>query len=153
MGLQKHKFKLTISEKKIKEIFNCNTEKIDPNFQSPLTDKDYKIYIITNESNDVYYIGATKDSIRQRLTLGLNADGSKGYHGYKWKHLNSVFLNVWIFKDYDQDKIENIEAELAFLVRMKTEKWPKHQNEIHFNNKFTEGKEIAMDIYNQLMET
>ena len=43
----------------------------------------------------------------------------------------------------NKEQIENIEAELAFLIRTKTGKWPLNQNEIHFNNKFDNGKEIA----------
>ena len=44
-------------------------------------------------------------------------------------------------------KIENIEAELVFKIRSETGEWTTHQNEIHFNNFFDEGKSTAEEIY------
>jgi hypothetical protein len=94
----------------------------------------------------VLYIGTTSQSIKTRLNIGI-----KNKYSYKWKDVKSdLFLFVFCFPEFDQDKIENIEAELAFLVRHKTGSWPTKQNEIHFNNEFKEGVEIAKKIYKEL---
>lgn len=150
--LTKYKFDLTLSKCAIVKIINSNSKIIVDKLEYPLTSDHYKIYIITKD-NQVLYIGTTKDSIRNRIRSGLKSNGSHGYHGYKWKHLKSVTLSVWDFEDYNQEQIENIEAELAFIVRSKTKKWPDCQNEIHFNNFFAPtGELIANKIYAQLTE-
>ena len=48
-------------------------------------------------------------------------------------------------------KLENIEAELVFKIKQETGIWTMYQNEIHFNNFLSEGKDIAIQIYNQLI--
>ncbi|MBL4585534.1 MAG: hypothetical protein JKX84_00545 [Flavobacteriales bacterium] len=116
-----------------------------PKLYQPLTGSQYKIYVLTDGSN-VQYIGTSKQSIRARLSAGLNA---KKY-AYQWKKLSSVCLSVWCFTELDKTQIENIEAELAFIVRQKTGEWPLGQNEIHFNNEYAEGKQMAEKLYQQL---
>ncbi len=54
---------------------------------------------------------------------------------------------VWIFDNYTENQLESIEAELVYLVRNKTNSWPRFQNEIHFNNNFAKGKKIATQIF------
>ena len=55
--------------------------------------------------------------------------------------------------NYGQSKkiisfVESVEAELVYLVRNKTGKWPKNQNEIHFNNfEIEKAKQVAEKIY------
>jgi hypothetical protein len=50
--------------------------------------------------------------------------------------------------------VEGIEAELVYLVRSKTGRWPLFQNEIHFNNDNHEKtKEIALRIYRKVNST
>ncbi len=44
---------------------------------------------------------------------------------------------------------EAIEAEIAFLIRFKTGKWPECQCEIHFHN-IPYAKQIAEKIYNKI---
>jgi predicted GIY-YIG superfamily endonuclease len=147
---KQYKFDIFLENCKISKIINSNTNEIVEKFTSPLTSKYYKIYIITNEKS-IIYIGTTKNSIRSRIRSGLNANGNNGYYGYKWKHLKEITLSVWIFEKFNKEQIENIEAELAFIVRNKTKKWPDFQNEIHFNNAFSPtGEVIAKKIMGQL---
>jgi hypothetical protein len=44
-------------------------------------------------------------------------------------------------------QIENTEAELVFLIRQKTGRLPLHQNEIHFNNEYIDGRILAEELY------
>ncbi|RZK13166.1 MAG: hypothetical protein EOO46_00340 [Flavobacterium sp.] len=102
-----------------------------------------KVYII--KANELFlFIGVTTQSLTSRFRYGFNAIGKNGYYGYQWKTRLLVELYVWYFEAFDRNQVENIEAELAFLIRAKTGKWPIDQNEIHFNNKFENGKEIAL---------
>jgi hypothetical protein len=145
-------FELIISNNQIKKITNLPSGEEIETFPHPLTSEEqYKIYIVKNKEQ-VLYIGTTQSSIRNRLRSGLSAKGQNGYHGYKWKGLPSVKLFVWCFEELNQPQIENIEAELAFIVRKETGKWPDCQNEIHFNNCYGQtGKSIAEEIYKQLL--
>lgn len=46
--------------------------------------------------------------------------------------------------------MEGIEAELVHLIRIKQDRWPLAQNEIHFNNEYMEARDKAKDIYDIL---
>jgi len=112
-------------------------------FTHPVTRvKTPKIYILKS-GNEIVYIGYASQPIGARLNYGIKISGEKGYHGYKWKHLDKLELLVFVFnkefdgiKDDDKYKtfVEAIEAELVYKVRNETGLWPKYQNEIHFNN-------------------
>lgn len=150
--LTEHKFNLTISNNAIVKISNGHTNEAVDRFEYPLTSDHYKIYVLSNKKA-IHYIGTTKDSIKNRIRSGLKANGKNGYHGYKWKNLSSITLSVWDFEELNKEQIENIEAELAFIVRLKTKSWPDFQNEIHFNNSFVPtGQLIAEKIYRQLTQ-
>jgi hypothetical protein len=145
MTIKPYPFKIKIEDNLYIKYFDYDTEIECANFIHPLTSSQYKIYVIVSE-NKVLYIGTTSQSIKTRLNIGI-----KNKYSYKWKDVKSdLFLFVFCFPEFDQDKIENIEAELAFLVRHKTGSWPTKQNEIHFNNEFKEGVEIAKKIYKEL---
>ena len=104
-----------------------------------------KIYIL--KSGDEYlYIGMTTQSIATRINSGLKASGKNGYHGYKWKNKIDISLYVWSLEQLDKLQAENIEAEIVYLIRKKTGIWPLSQNEIHFNNEYPDGKDIAKEI-------
>ena len=112
-----------------------------------LTQSDvYKLYVL-KEENDYIYVGVTQQSLITRLKSGLKANGKNGYHGYKWKNKKSVNVYVWCFNELNQNEIENIEAELVFIIRQKKNKWPLQQNEIHFNNEFDNGNKIALKVF------
>ena len=142
---------LKIGSHKIEKIFDLKTSKELKSFFKPLTEKKYKLYILKKD-NEFLYIGITRQSLRSRLHSGFNAKGENGYHGYKWKDLKNVELFVWTFQNYTENQLENIEAELTYLIRTKTNNWPLYQNEIHFNNEFEKGKEIAERIFELIKE-
>ena len=137
---------LEIRDKKIVKIFNLNSNKFQRTFTKPLTEKRYKLYAI-KENKKILYIGITRQSLSSRFRLGLSADGGNGYHGYKWKDMKKVKVLVWFFDNYNKNQLESIEAELVYLVRNKTNRWPRFQNEIHFNNNFAKGKKVAEQIF------
>lgn len=144
-------FDLILKDTKISSWADFTTGNLTPNLSKPLTGSDYKIYIVT-ANKEVLYIGTTKSSLKSRLNSGLKANGKNGYHGYKWKNEKKIRIFVWNFTELDKYQTENIEAELAFNVRNKTGKWPKFQNEIHFNNSYEEkGKRIAKKMYEQII--
>lgn len=95
---------------------------------------------------EIVYIGYTSQSLSARLNTGLKASGKNGYHGYQWKNASDQFtLSVFVFErelsgDREKDKAliefyEAIEAELVYRFRAENGKWPRYQQEIHFNNK------------------
>ena len=141
-----HIYELSLVDNQVRAITDLHTNKKIEKFYRPLTSSQYKIYILTDKKK-VLYIGTTRQSIKDRLRSGLSAE----YYAYKWKNFKTVNLFVWCFEELNKDKIENIEAELAFIVRQTTGKWPDCQNEIHFNNSFGQtGKLIANELYGQL---
>ena len=148
--LTHHKFSLNLDQNRILKIVDLLTNTEIEKFSHPMTSSDYKIYVVCDKKR-ILYIGTTKDPIKTRLRSGLTANGKNGYHGYKWKTLPKVTLFLWNFPELDQDQIESVEAELAFVVRKMTNKWPEFQNEIHFNNKFRPtGQLIAEKLYRQM---
>jgi hypothetical protein len=144
-------FELKLKDTKIKSWTDFSTGALVPKLSKPLTSSDYKIYVISIQK-EVHYVGATKTSIKSRLNRGLKASGKNGYHGYKWKDKLDVRIFIWNFEDLNKVQIENIEAELAFVVRSETGKWPESQNEIHFNNSFEgKGAGIAEKMYEEII--
>lgn len=148
--LTPYSFRLQLKNNGIFLISDFRTKNTVTSFSYPLTSKQAKIYILVDGKN-ILYIGTTTSSIKNRLRSGLKADGLNGYHGYKWKGQKNVGLFVWCFEDLNKVQIENIEAELAFIVRKTTGKWPLYQNEIHFNNDYsTTGNLIATKLLRQI---
>lgn len=142
--------KITLFENKITSFTDIVKQQELKSFQKRLVKKNVsKIYVVKHE-NDFLYVGTTVQSLTARFRYGLNADGKKGYHGYKWKNRESVDLFVWCLETLNKIQIENIEAELAFIIRSKTGKWPLNQNEIHFNNEFDQGSEIAQKMFEHI---
>lgn len=144
-------FSLDLANKEISSIYDHQQSKGIHTFYHPLTSSDYKIYILSNKEG-ILYVGTAKTSIRSRLKFGLKANGKKGYHGYKWKEEKEVDLHVIILDGYNQQKAEAVEAEIAFWVRQKTGQWPQAQNEIHFNNEFSEASQIAETIMKKILD-
>jgi len=129
-------------ESDIAEIIKVN------NFGKPVTkNKLPKIYIIKNRS-DIIYVGITSQSIAARLRHGLKAKGKGGYHGYKFKDLDTKLdLFIFWFVKENVDRTEAIEAEIVYLIRNRTGNWPKNQTEIHFYKATKREKRIAHLIY------
>jgi hypothetical protein len=147
INLQSFKFK--IDKSKITDLFDLKELKSIRSFPSSLNQNTFKLYIISVKGK-IVYVGVTKRGIRTRLYTGLNANGKGGYHGYKWKIATDGKIHLVGLIDLDKDQMENIEAELVYLVRKETGSWPLFQNEIHFNNDYSKGTKIAESIYKEL---
>lgn len=132
------------------------------NFKAPVThERTPKIYVLQHKEQ-IVYVGYASQSIGTRLGQGMRAAGLKGNHGYKWKQVDELELYVFVFDHHlkgskhkeDQAFVylgEAVEAELVYLIRQKTGKWPEFQNEIHFNNSEREkAKEIASQLYTKI---
>ena len=118
-----------------------------------------KLYIVSVDERPIY-VGITKQSMRNRLRYGWTADGSKGYHGYRWRHhFDRANLDVWYHIVDDNGSnvplttdaalldIETVEAEVVYLVRG-SGNWPEYQTEIHFHPSSAEHREIAERVHN-----
>jgi hypothetical protein len=96
--------------------------------------------------------------MRTRLRLGCTADGKGGYYGYAWRKVHpEVALDVWCDTDPEQERslsnVETIEAEIVFLIRQKTGKWPSYQTEIHFHLSRPHHRKIAEAIVNRYLKS
>ncbi len=121
-------------------------------FSRPVTlNKLPKLYVVKN-GHAIYYVGITSQSITNRLRYGFSAQGENGYHGYKWKNLDSAELLIWCFPDFTSEQVEAIEAELVYYVRKTTDNWPLFQMEIHFHGASEEERRIARCILDQCLE-
>jgi hypothetical protein len=112
----------------------------------------YKIYVAINDAG-VHYVGCTCTRMSSRLRLGhlRTTKPKNGYHGYKWlptidEPLRAVRLYVFYLtglphpapdkdaRKANQEVAERIEAELVYIIRAATGRWPLSQHEIHFHN-------------------
>lgn len=117
-----------------------------------------KIYVVKSEKTFLY-VGYASQSLITRLKQGFKASGENGYHGYKWKKLEKVEINAFVFPILADSTakesrlyFEAIEADLVFQIRTRTGKWPLHQNEIHFNNEFSvESMKVAGKLMEELL--
>jgi hypothetical protein len=146
-----------------KYVINVIEDRILPNKkygQYATNPKVFKIYVVS-ESKNIIYIGMTMQRISERFAQSFRAYNTKfktgkcvpgGDSGYKWisKHKgkkSNLDLDIFSFSQIDDRKfIEAIEAEMAFVVRQDTGKWPECQNEIHFNNDYGNANKIAYGI-------
>ncbi|MDO8614543.1 MAG: hypothetical protein Q7T33_02250 [Dehalococcoidia bacterium] len=120
-----------------------------PRFSGIATSKKPKLYIASVDEKPIY-VGVTKQSIRNRLRFGWNAEGQGGYYGYAWRHgLTEALLDVWCHDDAPPDNpvldIETVEAEVVFLVRCAGQ-WPMYQTEIHFHPSSQVHRDVATTI-------
>ena len=144
------KYQIGLSDKKIVSI-EFNGREVE-SFEQPATkSKLPKLYLVRFEGK-VIYIGITSQSMRNRLRYGLQAKGAGGYHGYKWKHLRQVELFIWCFPKEEIERIEALEAELVYLFRKNTGKWPAYQNEIHFRNASADEINAAEAIFSAVIK-
>jgi len=111
-----------------------------------------KLYTLSN-SGSLIYVGIAQQPMSARLNYGLKAKGKAGYHGYKWKHLKQrLRLSIWTIKKYGSSnpikELETVEAEVAFLCRQRSGRWPLYQHEIHFHTSKESHRRAAEHIYN-----
>ena len=102
-------------------------------FRAPATTKGVeKIYVIMHAA-DFCYVGLASTPMASRMYTGFHPREKTGYHGYAWKGLGTIDVHVWP-TGLDRKASETIEAELVFLIRRETGRWPTFQTEIHFHN-------------------
>ncbi|NOS90862.1 MAG: hypothetical protein HOP30_02970 [Cyclobacteriaceae bacterium] len=161
MAATPEEYKLKITEKGFKLV--------EPEKYKEIAKSDaiFKIYIFRKNST-ILYVGLTRQRISTRLSGGFRSfkhwHESKvkknGYSGHKFiqefidsdeiellvfplKHLNSMTNKE------DYQAAEAIEAEIVYLIREKTNRWPVFQNEIHFYN-LKDSKKYAKKIFSKL---
>ncbi len=113
-----------------------------------------KLYVMSAQGRP-FYVGVTTQPMRARLRLGFKADGSTGYHGYKWRHsLRRATLDIWYHPRPGSDAafrdLETIEAEAVFLLRLRLKQWPQYQTEIHFCRSKRSHRNAAAAVLNHL---
>lgn len=111
-----------------------------------------KLYTISSDDS-LLYVGVAQQPMAARLSNGFKANGQGGYHGYKWKFLESTLtLTVWTAKLHGVyasiRELETVEAEVAYICRSKAGQWPTHQHEIHFYPSEERHRDAALHIYN-----
>jgi len=121
------------------------------NFVTPVTTSCPKLYVFA-VGNRPIYIGQTVQGMGARMRLGFSADGSSGYHGYRWRQkLDSAELFVWRLEDVaardPRRDLECIESEIVFAYRIKYDQWPEHQTEIHFHQSSAEHRSLASQVF------
>ena len=144
-----NKYRIKIVDSKCSCI-EANGEQGQRFLYPDVSDNLPKLYVV-KQANEVYYVGITRQDIRKRLRYGMSTKGEHGYSGYKWKHLKEVELLIWTFPHSQSEDVEAIEAELVYLIRKKTGKWPQYQMEIHFHHGASESElQVARSILNVL---
>jgi hypothetical protein len=139
------RYKLTFDPKGFSVLCAKGTSK----FSDIATLKLPKLYIVSVDEKPMY-VGVTKQSIRSRLRSGWNADGTNGYHGYKWRHkLSRANLDIWCDQNSGLEgsslELQTVEAEIVFLIRSAGQ-WPKYQTEIHFYHSAAAHRKVAARI-------
>lgn len=115
-----------------------------------------KLYTVSCD-NSLLYVGIAKQPMASRFNYGFKANGTNGYHGYKWKFLEAnLKLSIWTAKlngvYAPLHQMEIIEAEVVFACRQESGQWPTHQHEIHFSPSEPWHREAAIRIYNYATE-
>ena len=143
-----NKYGIQVADSKFKCI-DANGERGKGFAYPDISDKLPKLYVV-KQGKVIYYVGITSQDIRKRLRYGFSAQGKHGYHGYKWKDLDTIELLVWSFPDRTMN-VEAIEAELVYFIREKTGKWPKYQMEIHFHGASESEMQVARSIVSKCL--
>lgn len=121
-------------------------------FSAPASrSKTPKVYTLSAKGA-LLYVGFASQGMAGRLRLGFQADGAGGYHGYKWKMLRDpLLLSVWTATSgkspVSRVDMETVEAEVAFLCRLRSGQWPAHQTEIHFFKSSAAHRAAAEKVY------
>lgn len=129
--------------------FTVLCQKGTAKFSGIATSKKPKLYIVSVDEKPIY-VGVTKQSLRDRLRLGWNADGESGYYGYAWRHhLAEANIDVWCHEDAPDNNpsldIETVEAEIVFFIRSAGQ-WPLNQTEIHFHPSMSAHRDLAASV-------
>jgi len=137
--------------------YRLSRNSVDCRFSAPATIRGVaKLYTISCDDS-LLYVGVAKQPMAARLSYGFKANGIGGYHGYKWKFLETnLKLSIWTAKlngvYASLYVMETIEAEVAFTCRQLSGKWPTHQHEIHFSPSEQWHRKAAARIYNHAVD-
>jgi hypothetical protein len=143
------KYTLTILNRSVKVMSIDGTS----HFVAPSTsNKKPKLYVVSKAGN-LLYIGITRQSMSNRFRGGMTADGAHGYHGYLWgKENHTIHMDIWYLgNEASAVDLETIEAEVVYLYRNKSGKWPLSQTEIHFHQSGQWHRECAEKILKVLI--
>jgi len=119
-------------------------------FIKPETQTGQKLYLV-GLGKQLHYVGITNRQMSARISMGLKAKGKNGYHGYAWKNIReqlTLHVICWSGSGNLRKGLEAIEAEVAYLCRKETGKWPLSQTEIHFRPSDTSHKQLALKVWN-----
>lgn len=136
-------------------------------FEAPLTTPGSKVYIFASKE-EIFYVGKTSQkSVTSRFVSAFKACREakiRGFKGYEFKnHHTDSLLHVFTSTAWNKsgpkkgtalwvDDAELIEAEVCYLIRLKTGQWPKYQNEIHFGRFKKEHLQAAKDVLTGIQE-
>jgi len=127
-----------------------------PHFTGRAAAPSPKLYVVSAQARP-FYVGVTKQPMRNRLRLGWNADGSSGYYGYAWRHLlRKATLDIWYHQTPGASAairdLETVEAEIVFLIRSRFKQWPQYQTEIHFHSSKPSHRRAAATVLDALAQ-
>lgn len=140
--------------KKVGEKYSVLTEDGSIGFTKPASSKKTpKLYSVYDDKV-LHYIGITSQPMSTRLRFGIKAKGQNGYHGYKWKHLDQLYLTIWTVSGCNEEEayraLESIEAEAVYLYRKRHKRWPESQHEIHFHNNDSLNWRVPKEIIDHI---
>ncbi len=148
-----NRYRIGLGNREIKSI-EIDGQKVQGFKHHDNDGKVWKMYMVKS-GEEVAYIGATTQGIRNRLRSGLLKVEGKGvyhgYHGYKWQDLSEVEILIWCLPTESRDTVKALEAELVYLFRHHLGKWPKYQMEIHFHSDVTKDVTMtAKELFNSI---
>jgi len=163
MTFQSYTYRLVLGERGGKRCVLVKEQNDLPvNFSSPVTDTGKtKIYVLYDEK-EVVYVGHTIQSIGQ---ISVRTHGKYNYPWLKDESRSAIWLTVFLINPPDVCTVdgndeetkqltknygEAVEAELVYLVRNETGKWPSGQHEVHFRNDYLVANEVATELYKSL---
>jgi hypothetical protein len=137
--------------------YRLSSNSKDCKFSAPATIRGIaKLYTISCDDS-LLYVGIAQQPMAARFRNGFLANGVGGYHGYKWKFLETnLKLSIWTAKlngiYAPLYVMETIEAEVAFICRQRSDQWPTHQHEIHFSPSEQWHRDAAARIYEHAVD-
>ncbi len=131
------------------QAFTVSCSKGTNKFSGLATCKKPKLYIVSANERP-FYVGVTRQPMRNRLRFGWKAAGRGGYYGYAWRNkFKEADLDIWCDDGAPNEQslleIETIEAEVVFLIRCAGQ-WPLFQTEIHFHPSNDIHRKIAAEV-------
>jgi hypothetical protein len=133
----------------------CNRQGVCT-FTKPSTIRGLAKLYTVSLAGKLWYVGIAEQPMSARLGFGFKATGKAGYHGYKWKgSIEKLALSVWTAElnggPASLQELKTVEAEVAFICRLKSGQWPLYQHEIHFFPSGDHHRAAAERIFDHAM--